>query len=370
LKDYFTRRYFLKQSAALASGWALASSGFASSPKYQPVKARYYQKLDGKKVKCELCPWQCVVESGKLGHCRVRQNIDGTYYSLVYGRIAAQHNDPIEKKPFYHFLPKTNAFSIATAGCNVSCKFCQNWELAHRGPEEIFSAVLKPEEIVQYAKRWNCQSIAYTYNEPTIFTEFMLDTSTIAKEQGVRNVVKSNGFISKKALMDLCQVVDAYSVDLKAFTQKFYSDLVGGQLAPVLESLVTLKSQNIWTEIVYLVVPTLNDDEQEIRDMVQWIVKELGEDVPLHFSRFYPKYKLRNLPPTPVTTLEKCRNIALEGGLHYVYMGNVPGHMGGNTICPNCHKLILGRVGYQVFENHVINGKCQFCGNQIAGVWK
>jgi len=370
LQDELTRRSFIKKSAVLASGWGLAANGLSSPPKYKPVEARYYQKLENKTIQCNLCPWQCVVESGKLGHCRVRKNINGTYYSLVYGRIAAQHNDPIEKKPFYHFLPTTNAFSIATAGCNVSCKFCQNWELAHRDPDEIFFAVLKPEEIVRLAKQQNSRSIAYTYNEPTIFTEFMLDTSMMAKEQGIRNVVKSNGFINKKPLLDLCKVLDAYSVDLKAFTQKYYSDLVGGRLAPVLDSLVTLKSQDVWTEIVYLVVPTLNDDEKEIRDMVQWIRKELGEDVPLHFSRFYPKYRLRNLPPTPVTTLEKCRQIALDSGLHYVYMGNVPGHSGGNTTCPNCKKMILGRVGYQVFENHINQGTCEFCGTPIAGVWK
>ena len=367
-----SRRQFLKKSAAIAASTSLVPvPGFSGiRGRLSRTEARYYKKLPGRKVQCELCPWQCVVESGQRGHCEVRENRDGTYYSLVYGRIASHHNDPIEKKPFYHFLPGSAAFSLATAGCNVDCKFCQNWELARRRPEEISNVVFSPEEVVKYAKRWGCQSIAYTYNEPTVFTEFIYDVASKGKEQGVRSVLISNGFISRKPLLDLCRVVDGYKVDLKAFSEEYYRDVVGGRLAPVLDTLVTLKSQGVWTEIVYLTVPTLNDDEEKVREMVKWILQELGPDVPLHFSRFYPKYKLKNLPPTPISTLEKLRNVGLDGGLHYVYLGNVPGHVGGNTLCPNCHKTLIGRVGYRIFENNVVDGVCRFCGQNIPGIWK
>ena len=367
-----SRRQFLRQSVVLGAGASLLSIPGFPEPKggLSWMEARYYEKLPDRKVRCTLCPWQCVVGPGERGYCDVRANREGTYYSLVYGRIAANHNDPIEKKPLYHFLPGSAAFSLATAGCNVDCKFCQNWELAQQKPEALYSVAFTPEEVGDYAKRWGCQAVAYTYNEPTVFTEFIHDVALCGRERGLKSVVISNGFINKKPLLDLCGVIDAYKVDLKAFTEKYYQEVVGGRLAPVLDTLVTLKSQGVWTEIVYLTVPTLNDDPQEIRNMVKWILQTLGSDVPLHFSRFYPRYKLKNLPPTPVTTLEKLRNIGLDGGLHYVYMGNVPGHEGENTICPNCRKTVIRRVGYRIFENHTVGGACSFCGQTIPGVWE
>ena len=367
-----SRRRFLQQSAIMAAGSSVFSiPGLAKSRgRLATEEARYYIKLPGKKVQCQLCPWQCIVEPGRRGRCEVRENQNGTYVSLVYGRIAAHHNDPIEKKPLYHFLPGSIAFSIATAGCNVDCKFCQNWELAQRRPEELRSVRFTAEELVDYAERWKCQSIAFTYNEPTVFNEFVYDVSVRAKDRGIKSVLISNGFISKKPLLDLCEVIDAYKVDLKAFTEEYYRDVVGGTLKPVLDTLVTLKEQEIWSEIVYLTVPTLNDDTSKVREMVEWIRKNLGPDVPIHFSRFYPKYKLKNLPPTPVATLDKLRDVALDGGLHHVYLGNVPGHGGENTICPKCHKTLIGRVGYQIFENQLSGGKCRFCGQAISGVWK
>ncbi len=332
-------------------------------------EARFYTRLADKKVQCELCPWRCVVKPGKRGHCDVRENVDGKYISLVYGRIAAHHNDPIEKKPFYHFLTGTNAFSVATAGCNVDCKFCQNWELAQQMPESLPNVAFEPEELIQYAVKWGCASIAYTYNEPTVFNEFIFDVASLGKKNGIRNVIVSNGFINREPLLALCDVIDAYKVDLKAFTESYYRDVVGGRLAPVLETLVTLKRQGVWTEIVYLTVPTLNDDEKSVARMVNWIVRELGPDTPLHFSRFYPKYLLKNLPPTPIPTLVKLREIALEGGLNYVYLGNVPGHDAGNTTCPQCKKMIIQRVGYKIYTNEVKDGRCGFCGQTIAGIW-
>lgn len=367
-----TRRQFLKQSAVLASGTTLISVPGLSKGRGKLTyrEARYYKKLSDSKVQCELCPWRCVVEPGRRGHCEVRENRDGLYYSLVYGQVAANHNDPIEKKPFYHFLPGTSAFSIATAGCNVDCKFCQNWELAQRRPEELRSVAFTAEELVGYAERWDCESIAFTYNEPTVFNEFVYDVASKARTRGIKSVIISNGFINQKPLLDLCKVIDAYKVDLKSFSEDYYRNVVGGQLAPVLETLVTLKQQDVWSEIVYLTVPTLNDNPSEIQDMAEWILKELGPDIPVHFSRFYPKYKLKNLPPTPVATLEKLYNTAREAGLNHVYLGNVPGHAGENTICPGCHETIIGRVGYRIFKNKVVNGKCDYCGQKIAGVWK
>jgi len=366
-----SRRQFLKRAAGIASGASLALLPSFSSAKggLSQKEARYYEKLPNGKIRCQLCPWECMVNPGERGHCDVRENQGGIYCSLVYGRIATYHNDPIEKKPFFHFLPGSQAFSLATAGCNVDCKFCQNWELARRKPEEIPNVSFLPADVVRYATRWDCSSIAYTYNEPTIFTEFILDVASEGRKQGVKSVLVSNGFINKKPLLDLCRVVDAYKVDLKAFTEEYYRDVVHGRLSPVLDTLATLTSQGVWTEIVYLTVPTLNDDEKSIREMVVWIRKELGPDVPLHFSRFYPQYKLKNLPPTPISTLEKLRRIALDGGLHYVYMGNVPGHEAENTYCPRCRKMIIGRQGYRIFENNVLDGKCRFCGQAIAGRW-
>lgn len=366
--DRFTRRNFLSSSAAAAGG-LLCPAGAGTAAASWDREARYYEKLPGGRVRCTLCPWQCVVKPGERGYCEVRANRKGVYYSLVYGQIAAHHRDPIEKKPLYHFLPGSMAFSIATAGCNVECKFCQNADLAQRRPEELRTVSFPPEAVVKNALETGCHSIAHTYNEPVIFTEYMQDIAAIGREKGVRSVVISNGFINQKPLKDLCRVIDAYKVDLKAFTEDYYHRIVGGQLKPVLDTLLTLRAENIWTEIVYLLVPTLNDDDQSLHDLVKWIHRELGPDVPLHFSRFYPKYKLRSLPPTPVATLEKAYRIGRDAGLHHVYLGNVPGHEGENTMCPSCGKTLIRRVGYQIYENHLQSGQCGFCGHSISGVW-
>jgi len=371
-RQKISRRRFLTCSclSTVGTGLFALKKDAKANLRNQLQEARYYKQLDNKKIQCTLCPWQCVVPPGKGGHCNVRFNRDGSYYSLVYGQIAAHHNDPIEKKPFYHFLPGSLAFSIATAGCNVECKFCQNWELAQRRPEEVNSVSFTPKEIIQAAKKVGSTSVAYTYNEPTIFTEFMIDIAALGQDEGIHSVVVSNGFINKKPLLDLCKVIDGYKVDLKAFSEDYYNRIVYGQLRPVLDTLSILKQENVWTEIVYLIVPTLNDSQKELTEMVKWVYSELGPDVPVHFSRFYPMYKLKNLPPTPVGTLEKARNIGLDAGLHHVYVGNIPGHEGGNTYCPNCQEMVLGRVGYRIFKNKIINGKCGFCDQVIAGIWK
>jgi len=364
-----TRREFIRATCATGAVFlAKTEPAHPAEPLFE-TEARYYRTLANATVQCDLCPRQCMVEPGARGHCNVRANRDGKYYSLVYGRMAAMHNDPIEKKPFFHFLPGSTAISIATAGCNFNCKFCQNWDLSQRKPEEVEYTKCSPDQIVQAALQWNCRSIAYTYNEPIVQTEFIVDTASAGRKRGVRSVIISNGFIRKAPLTDLAKGIDGYKVDLKAFEEGFYNDVVGGKLQPVLDTLVNLKSMGVWTEIVYLLIPTLNDGTTVLKNMVRWIRHELGPDVPLHFSRFYPQYKLKNLPPTPMDTLEKAWNIGKEAGLNYVYVGNIPGHPGENTSCPNCKKTVISRIGFQLLKNQISGGKCLFCGNPIPGVW-
>ena len=290
------------------------------------VEARYYKKHPDREIECLLCPRFCKLGDKERGYCGVRENIGGTYYTLVYGKACSILDDPIEKKPFFHYLPNSKALSIATAGCNVNCKFCQNWEISQFRPEQIQNYDISPRQVAEYALKYKCPVIAYTYTEPIVFYEYMYDTSQEARKKGIRNVVITGGYINPEPLEDLIKVVDAIKVDLKAFSQDFYTSYVRGKLEPVLEAIKTVSKSNVWLEIVYLVIPTLNDNSNEIRKMSQWIMKEIGPDVPLHFSRFYPMYLVKNLPPTPVSTLEKAQKIALEEGLHYVYIGNIPGH--------------------------------------------
>ncbi len=329
----------------------------------------YFTSLDGGEIQCELCPRRCRVSKGKRGYCRVRENRDGRYYSLVYGTPCAVHLDPIEKKPFFHVLPATTSFSLATVGCNLQCKFCQNWEISQASPEEVYNYDISPELLVRKAKEAKASSVAYTYVEPTIFYEYMQDIAQLAKKEGLLNVYHSNGFINPGPLRSLCKVMDAANIDLKGFTETYYRDMCGGQLAPVLESLKTLKQEKVHLEITNLVVPTKNDDMTSIREMCLWVKKELGPETPIHFSRFYPLYKLRSLPPTPVSTLEKAREVALSSGLEYVYIGNVPGHEGENTFCPKCKKMIIQRRGYMIVDLQLKGGKCKYCGRPIHGIW-
>jgi len=329
----------------------------------------YFTPLEGGEIQCELCPHRCRVAKGKRGICRVRENREGKYYSLVYGNPCAVHLDPIEKKPFSHVLPGTTSFSLATAGCNFQCKFCQNWEISQASPEDVYSAEAPPEMIVSRAKEIGARSVAYTYVEPTIFYEYMFDICQLAKKVGLLNVYHSDGFINPVPLKNLCKVLDAANIDLKGFTENFYRELCGGELAPVLETLKTLKQEKVHVEITNLVIPTKNDEMPVIKEMCLWIKKELGADTPLHFSRFYPLYKLKTLPPTPVSTLDKARAVALSAGLEYAYVGNVPGHEGENTFCPKCKKMIIQRTGYMVGEVNVKAGKCKYCGKPIPGIW-
>jgi pyruvate formate lyase activating enzyme len=294
----------------------------------------------------------------------------GTYYTLVHSQPCSLHNDPIEKKPLFHYLPGTNALSLAAAGCNFECRFCQNWRIAQYRPEQVDSYFLPPEKVVELAKDRGSPTVAYTYSEPVVFYGYMYDIAKLARKEGVGGAMISNGFINEEPLKDLCQHLTAVKVDLKAFTEDFYKDYCSGELKPVLDTLVTLKKIGIWHEIVVLLIPTLNDGEKEIKAMSKWIMDNLGPDVPIHFTRFHPTYKIKNLPPTPKQSLERARNAAMEAGLHYVYIGNLWGHDGENTYCPGCKRIVIRRVGFNVLENKLKDGRCPQCGMRIPGVWK
>jgi pyruvate formate lyase activating enzyme len=367
-----TRRDFIiaASAGACALGLGYAWSGELSAAPAPPAhKARYWEKLKKGVVHCTLCPKNCHVPDGKRGACEVRENRGGSYYTLVYSNPCTYHNDPIEKKPLYHYLPGTNAFSIATAGCNIECRFCQNWQISQARPSQLRSFDMPPEEVIRLTKKAGSPTIAYTYSEPVIFTEYMYDTAALARKQGLGNVMISNGYIQEQPMRDLCDVLSAVKVDLKAFTEEFYRDLCSGELQPVLDTLKLLKRVGMWNEIVVLLVPTKNDSAGEIDRMTKWIVENLGPGVPVHFTRFHPCYKITNLPPTPIETLERARKIAMSNGVHFAYLGNVPGHPGNNTYCPRCGHLLVKRIGYHVSMEGLKDGKCKYCGCPIPGVW-
>jgi pyruvate formate lyase activating enzyme len=331
----------------------------------------FYEKLDDEMVKCNLCSHRCSrIADSKRGICGVRENRDGTLYSLVYGKAVARSVDPIEKKPLFNFLPGSRSYSIATVGCNFRCDNCQNYDISQlpKGQGTIVGEDVSPEEIVLAAKLSNCESIAYTYSEPTIFFEYAYDTAKHAKKEGIKNVFVTNGYITPEALKEIGPYLDAANIDLKSFSDEFYRKRCGARLEPVLDSIRLYKNLGIWTEITTLIIPTLNDSEEELRKIAEFI-SEVGEDTPWHISQFYPTYKLIDLPRTPVATLRKAREIGLEAGLKYVYEGNVPGEDGENTYCPNCGKMLIHRFGYSIHENKIVNSKCTYCGAEIDGLY-
>lgn len=364
-------------AGALAGLAHLTSSAGSSAPHLtKPGRsakwlhpARYYRAMSKDFVQCQLCPKHCIVGPGGRGICEVRENRGGEYYTLVYGRAASVNIDPVEKKPFYHVMPGSPIFSFATAGCNMDCNNCQNWQLSQARPEDLPAMDLPPAKLVAAAREQGCSLIAGTYNEPTIFFEYLLDVAAEGNRHGLRTTMVSAGYINRAPMLDLCRELAAIKIDLKSMRDDFYRSNCEGTLKPVLDSIELVKSQGVWLEIVYLVVPTLNDSEDEIRDLARWVRTHLGPDVPLHFSRFYPQYKLRNLPPTPYETLERCNKIARAEGLHYVYVGNLPGSSETDTHCPKCGKLLIRREHYRVAENHIENGRCKFCQHPIPGLW-
>ena len=334
-------------------------------------EAKYYIKnYKNKKelVQCNLCPRNCVIKEGEIGNCGVRKNIDGKLYSLVYGRAVSVAVDPIEKKPLFHFMPSTKILSWGTIGCNLHCKHCQNWTTSQAKAGEYPDSELMPKDLIKAAADANCKSIAATYNEPTVFYEYMLDTFKLAKKKNIKTVAVTNGFINEKPLKDLLPYLDAVNVDLKAFNDKFYKEISSASLEPVLNTLKIINKSKTWLEVTNLIIPTLNDNLNEIKKMCEWVKENLGSKVPLHFSAFYPCYRLDNLPLTSKDILVKASSIAKKVGLKYVYMGNVRAEDGETTFCPKCKKALIRREGFFVTENNIENSKCKYCEEKIDGV--
>ena len=332
-------------------------------------EAAYYNKLKDKKVQCLICPRKCIVKEGEYGFCKARKNEKGKFYSVVYAAPCAVNIDPIEKKPLFHFLPGSTVYSVGTTGCNLRCKFCQNWQISQAMPKDVPLIDLSPEKIVEEAIANGCSSIAYTYTEPSIFFEYMLDTAKLAKKKGLKNVFVSNGFINPEPLKELCKYIDAANIDLKSFSDDFYRKITGAWLDPVLESLKILKQEGVWVEITNLIIPTLNDDMEMIKKMCLWIKGQLGDDTPIHFSRFFPNYLLKDYSPTGENTLLKAGEIAKKVGLKYVYVGNIELEKWDNTYCPECGGLLVKRRWFEVAENNIKKGRCK-CKEKIEGVWE
>ncbi|RJR43027.1 MAG: AmmeMemoRadiSam system radical SAM enzyme [Desulfobacteraceae bacterium] len=336
-------------------------------PEENILKRKHTHKENS--VTCLLCAQKCTLLPGESGKCRSRRNVAGELRSLVYGRPISIHVDPIEKKPFYHFLPGAAAYSLATSGCPLRCKFCQNWQISQASPQGYKVRFIPAAEIVASASDRKAPVIAFTYNEPTVFAEYMLDIAQQARKRQIRSVLISCGYMTEPPLREMCETLEAIKIDLKGYSEKFYREVCGAELRPVLRSIKQAAESKVHLEIVNLVVPTLNDSEKSLKDLSDWVVSELGPQVPVHFTRFHPSYQMPNLPPTPVATLERAREIALDKGMHYPYIGNVPGHSGNHTYCPSCRKMVIKRESFFLAEMHLKDGKCGFCGRPIEGVW-
>ena len=371
-----------------------------------PKEAMFYKKVNGQNVQCLLCPRECVISDGRRGFCRNRENQKGKLYTIVYGKPSVVDIGPIEKAPLYHFVPGHFRLCITCASCNLRCKHCQNWHLSQKSPEELNHYSYSPSEIVQQARNQKLDSISFTYTEPTVYYEYLYDISVIAKQMGLKTSIVSNGYINREPLLKLLTVLDAVKIDLKGFSEEFYKEVCSATLKPVLNSLLTVKKENVWLEIVNLVVPTLNDDPKMIDEMCRWIKENLGVNTPLHFTRFFPNYKLTrstapslsfknrgkkcrsgstlsnpwllaegvegltNLSPTPIPTLESAYEIAKKNGLRYIYVGNIPGHIYNSTFCPSCNRRLIHRTHFDVLEMNLLNGKCKFCSFPIQGKWE
>ncbi|NPV04993.1 MAG: AmmeMemoRadiSam system radical SAM enzyme [Syntrophaceae bacterium] len=332
-------------------------------------RARFWSGAGGGRVQCRLCARECLLADGQRGLCRSRMNVGGEMRSLVYGRPVSVHVDPIEKKPFYHFLPGSQAYSIGTTGCPLRCKFCQNWQTSQASPEDFRVRFTPPGAVVESVRARKAPVIAYTYNEPLVFTEYLLDIASAARLRGIRSTMVTCGYMATGALAEICQALDAVKVDLKGYSESFYRNACGGELKPVLRTIRQIAKSRVHLEIVNLVVPTLNDADSMIAGLCDWVMGELGPDVPLHFTRFRPDYQMPHLPPTPTATLERARAMALSRGIRYAYVGNVPGHPGNSTYCPSCRKEVIRRTQFFVEEMHVKGGRCGYCGKKIAGVF-
>jgi pyruvate formate lyase activating enzyme len=332
-------------------------------------EASWWEAEPGGRVHCYLCPRHCHIHAGQAGFCFIRVNRGGKLYSLGYGSPAALQIDPIEKKPLNHFLPGSRVFSMGTAGCNMGCFFCQNWDISKSRQDQVRSQRVSPEDVPLLALEHGCESIAFTYNEPTIWGEYVIDICRAAKDHGLKTVMVSNGYITREAFHDIYDHIDAANIDLKAFTETFYGKITLTHLQPVLDTLQWLKNEtSVWFELTNLLIPTLNDDAEEIGKLSEWVMQHLGPDVPLHFTAFHPDFKLRDKPATPPETLHRARKIALAAGLHYVYEGNIFSE-GAHTACPSCGELLIRRSWHNVLENNLKNDACVSCGLAIPGVW-
>ncbi|AOY59128.1 MULTISPECIES: AmmeMemoRadiSam system radical SAM enzyme [Desulfococcus] len=334
--------------------------------------ARFFHKLEDDKVQCHLCAHECIIDPGKRGICAVRENRAGTLYSLVYGRLISGNADPIEKKPLFHFLPGTRSYSIATVGCNFRCLHCQNytisqWPRFHDG--DIPGENQTPAQVVDQALATRSASIAYTYTEPTIFSEFAYDTALLAREKGLRNIFVSNGYMTEASATAMAAVIDGDNIDLKSFSDGFYRKVCKAKLQPVLDTIVRMKTLGVWVEVTTLLIPGLNDSDAELHDIARFL-HSTGADIPWHVTAFYPTYKMLDRPATPVETLRRARDIGFAAGLRYVYTGNLPGDSGENTFCPVCNQLLIERRGFIVRRNRMVAGACPDCGAMVDGFWQ
>ncbi len=380
------RRAFVAGFTASCTGCALAGPGGLGAEPLQdpfrppaplpaeegglnPVPARWNRPLENGWVECGVCPRACRISEGERGTCGTRENRKGRLYTLVHSRPCALGLDPVEKKPLFHVLPGAMALSLATPGCNLECRGCQNWEIAQARPEQVKTMSLPPADVVSLARQKAAPLVACTYTEPVVFAEYALDIARAGRRAGLRTLLISNGYVQEQPLVDLCREIAAYKVDLKGFDEAFFRRHTGGELKHVLDTLRRLRKYGTWTEVVYLVIPGQNDSEAEARGLARFIRDEVGPETPLHFTRFHPSYRLQNVPSTPVATLDRCRAAAMAEGLKFVYLGNVPGHPGENTYCPGCSRVLIRRIGMAVAENRMRSGACPDCRRRIPGVW-
>jgi pyruvate formate lyase activating enzyme len=373
-KHKLSKRDFVKRSLALSAGLVclpgkliIAENSYSDSGIYK--RMAMFQEETARGIMCRICPNECVLKEGELSKCNNRKVHDSKLYTLAYGNPCSVNVDPVEKKPLYHFLPGSKAFSIATAGCNLVCLNCQNWTISQTSPDKTRNIDLMPQNVVEECLKNSCSSIAYTYSEPITFYEYVFETATLARKSGIKNIFKSNGYINPEPLKKMCGVIDAANIDLKAFSEGTYLKLTGGKLQPVLDSLRVFRDMGVWLEITNLIIPDWTDNLDDIRAMCKWLSNNGFKETPLHFSRFYPLHKLEQLPPTPVEILNAAHKIATEEGLRYVYTGNAPGNEISNTICPSCNSTLVVRQGYRIPSNVIAGGKCNKCGAKIEGVW-
>jgi len=355
---------------ALGAGWNWRRRSTSARRAHTSLyEVEYYKKLHGNVVECNTCPHKCNLQPGGVGRCRSKQNIGGKHYLKSYGRICVLNLDPIEKNPLYHVYPGARMMSIAAGGCNLRCLYCQNWEFSQKSPEQVAKLQLQPSLAAQKARQKTCKGLTYTYTDPVAYYEYAKNTAAKVKSAGLINTFCTGGYIQAQPLKDLCRYATAFTITLKAFSEAKYKELAQISMGPVLESMKTVKAEGVWLEIVSLIVPDYNDDVADVRKYAKWISRELGPDVPWHFSRFVPKYRMRTRPPTPLKTLEACRDAALDAGLHYVYITNVSPHEGNHTYCPSCGKPIVERLGFTVLKKRIVAGRCLYCRTKIPGVW-